>query len=186
MHKMGTTQFSAFAIYNQLMNIKLYAASKTLSDSDLHAEKKAFFGSLFKTLQHVLGADLIWLRRFQNLQVLNDLKTSLLDFPEVKTLDAELAKDLIELTKLRERLDILILNTMANLKDVELDQTFSYKNMSGKEIKGILWIYLVHFFNHQTHHRGQATTLLSQFGVDVGVTDFHVLVGENLNTFSNQ
>lgn len=27
---------------------------------------------------------------------------------------------------------------------------------------------VMHFFNHQTHHRGQVTTLLSQAGVDVG------------------
>ncbi|WP_260618843.1 DinB family protein [Pseudoxanthomonas mexicana] len=35
---------------------------------------------------------------------------------------------------------------------------------------------LTHLFNHQTHHRGQVTTLLSQAGVDVGVTDLLALL----------
>lgn len=33
------------------------------------------------------------------------------------------------------------------------------------------WILVTHMFNHQTHHRGQVTTLLSQMGFDVGSTD---------------
>lgn len=39
-----------------------------------------------------------------------------------------------------------------------------------------MWQALTHFFNHQTHHRGQVTTLLMQAGVDVGVTDLIALV----------
>ena len=35
---------------------------------------------------------------------------------------------------------------------------------------------VLHFFNHQTHHRGQATTLLFQAGQDVGVTDLLMLI----------
>jgi uncharacterized damage-inducible protein DinB len=38
----------------------------------------------------------------------------------------------------------------------------------------------MHFFNHQTHHRGQVTTLLSQEGVDVGVTDLLALIPNEL------
>ncbi len=35
-----------------------------------------------------------------------------------------------------------------------------------------MWWAVQHFFNHQTHHRGQATTLLKQLGKDPGVTDY--------------
>ena len=34
---------------------------------------------------------------------------------------------------------------------------------------------VTHFFNHQTHHRGQVTTLLSQLGRDYGATDLILL-----------
>jgi uncharacterized damage-inducible protein DinB len=37
---------------------------------------------------------------------------------------------------------------------------------------------VTHFFNHQTHHRGQASTLMHQLGVDVGVTDLLALIDE--------
>jgi len=33
------------------------------------------------------------------------------------------------------------------------------------------WILVTHMFNHETHHRGQATTLLSQMGFDISTTD---------------
>jgi uncharacterized damage-inducible protein DinB len=36
----------------------------------------------------------------------------------------------------------------------------------------------VHLFNHQTHHRGQASTLLSQAGVDIGETDLLALIAD--------
>ncbi len=35
---------------------------------------------------------------------------------------------------------------------------------------------VMHFFNHQAHHRGQVTTLLSQTGIDIGVTDLLALI----------
>jgi uncharacterized damage-inducible protein DinB len=40
--------------------------------------------------------------------------------------------------------------------------------MSGHRLKGVL---VTHMFSHQTHHRGQVTTLLSQMGLDMGSTD---------------
>ena len=47
-----------------------------------------------------------------------------------------------------------------------------YTNLSGQTREHAVWIAVSHLFNHQTHHRGQVTTLLKQIGVDAGVTDF--------------
>jgi uncharacterized damage-inducible protein DinB len=51
-----------------------------------------------------------------------------------------------------------------------------YSNTKGVQREHPMWQALTHFFNHQTHHRGQVTTLLMQAGVDVGVTDLIALV----------
>ena len=51
-----------------------------------------------------------------------------------------------------------------------------YSNSRGDQRAHPAWQAMTHFFNHQTHHRGQATTLLTQAGVDIGVTDLIALV----------
>ena len=57
------------------------------------------------------------------------------------------------------------------LADADLDQVLQYRNMRGDVQRRRLSHLLLHLFNHQAHHRGQATTLFSQCGLDVGVTD---------------
>lgn len=84
-----------------------------------------------------------------------------------------------ELSENRRKLDLLICEFARALTDDSLKTNFKYKNMAGKDFENTLWICVSHFFNHQTHHRGQATTLLTQMGVDVGVTDFVAVIKEN-------
>jgi uncharacterized damage-inducible protein DinB len=54
--------------------------------------------------------------------------------------------------------------------------------MAGMKQCKALGPLLTHFFNHQTHHRGQASTLLHQFGVDVGVTDLLALIPDAVDS----
>lgn len=55
-------------------------------------------------------------------------------------------------------------------------RTMRYSNTKGVQREHPMWQAMTHFFNHQAHHRGQVTTLLSQAGLDVGVTDLIALV----------
>ena len=48
--------------------------------------------------------------------------------------------------------------------------------MVGDKMSKELGALMVHFFNHQTHHRGQVSTLLFQAGVDIGVTDLLAVI----------
>ncbi|RZI81906.1 MAG: damage-inducible protein DinB [Rubrivivax sp.] len=164
------------ATYNQWMNEKLYAAAATLPSDTLHQNLGAFFGSIFGTLNHLAVGDTLWLKRFAqhrrsfpSLQPLAELETP-------QSLDALLFSDLPSLTARRVLLDQLILRFLEELPEDCLDEVLEYKTTKGmagrKDFGGVL----AHFFNHQTHHRGQASTLLSQQGVDVGVTDLLVLL----------
>lgn len=48
-----------------------------------------------------------------------------------------------------------------------LAQNFSwYSALTRSTRRKPAWLLVAHFFNHQTHHRGQVTTLLSQCGGD--------------------
>jgi uncharacterized damage-inducible protein DinB len=93
-------------------------------------------------------------------------------------LDSMLFTDLSDLKAQREIVDETMINWVSNLNDTDLDQCISYKNMAGKSFNKPLVSLANHLFLHQVHHRGQVTTLLSQFGIDFGETDLIEIIGE--------
>jgi PhzF family phenazine biosynthesis protein len=168
-----TSHVRLMASYNQWMNEKLYATAATLPPAALAADRKAFFGSIIGTLNHLARADIIWLKRFA---------THPAGFPELAAI-AELptpadfeATDLARLEPLRHRLDAAINALAAAITEPDLDFVLTWTNSKGVVSEKNFFSLLMHFFNHQTHHRGQATTLLSQEGLDVGVTDLLALI----------
>jgi len=164
------------ATYNEWMNAKVYAAARQLSDEELVANRKAFFGSILETLNHLVNSDTHWLKRFAThpaeyvaLEPLRNLLApdvnDLLRFP-----------DLQSLTEHRQWLDGIIIEWAGTVAEPDLDFVLHYANSLGIVADKNFFGLLMHFFNHQTHHRGQITTLLSQAGIDVGVTDLNALV----------
>ncbi len=161
--------------YNLRMNRQVYAAAAGLDAAVLNADAGAFFGSIMGTLNHLLVGDLIWLRRFVNhsprylsLQVLAEL-------PQATRLDQTLYPTLGALATARALVDETLLQwTARELEADDLVRPLTYGNVKGEVSTREFGELLMHLFNHQTHHRGQVSTLLSQRGVDVGVTDFLV------------
>ncbi len=166
----------AMATYNQWINDKLYAAANSLPPEALSADRGAFFGSIIGTLNHIVVGDTLWLKRFaahaSPFRSLDPVRA--LDAPEA--LDEILFADLPQLSARRSMIDTVICRWAEELTDADLEQVIVYTNMQGVAAKKPLAPLLVHFFNHQTHHRGQATTLLTQTGQDVGVTDILALM----------
>jgi len=164
------------AAYNEAMNDKLYAAAARLPPAALFEDRKAFFGSLFATLNHVAVADTIWLKRFCSHPAHQAALDALRDGAAPAALTQPLATDLPGLLAVRRRLDGIIRQWAADLTPADLDHVLCYANTRGVVSNKRYASLILHFFNHQTHHRGQATTLLMQSGVDVGVTDLLMLI----------
>ncbi len=164
------------ADYNRWMNLRLYDATAKLSEAQIFEDRGAFFGSLFETLNHITVADLIWLHRFAQHDGLGEFKDKMVAFPSPTSLRQRLAQSLAELRELRTRIDGVIVEFAGMVTEQQLADTLRYGNTSGQKQAKNFGLVLQHFFNHQTHHRGQATTLLFQAGVDVGVTDLNALI----------
>lgn len=164
------------AHYNRWMNERMYEAAASLDAAALTAERGAFFGSILGTLNHIAVADTIWLHRFARHEVGFTTLAALTDFPQPTSLTQPLAPDLASLRAYRQSLDALIERWVAEFTPAHLAGTISYSNMAGVPSSRSFGALLQHFFNHQTHHRGQASTLLFQAGVDVGVTDLLALI----------
>ena len=145
--------FRMFADYNNWANRRLYAAAAELSDSELRQSAGAFFGSVLATLNHILAADRIWMKRF----------TGEGDAPTV--LDATLHDDLDGLARAREREDARMITWIDGLDEARLAAKFTYTPLSNPvSITQTLGPTLAHVFNHQTHHRGQAHATLTALG----------------------
>jgi uncharacterized damage-inducible protein DinB len=158
------------AAYNAAMNAKVYAAARQLPAALLTADKKAFFGSILGTLNHVINGDIIWLKRFAGHPANYPQLDAIRQLPNPASLDAMRTDDIVELWECRRGLDQIIMDWAAAASEADLGHTLHYENSRGAFDKDFFGL-LMHFFNHQTHHRGQASTLLSQEGIDIGVTD---------------
>jgi uncharacterized damage-inducible protein DinB len=169
--------YRLLARYNRWFNERLYEASARLTDDQRKADLGAFFGSIHATLNHLLWGDRLWLRRFTEQGVaFPALADGLLALPDGAVHATVLYADWSALSAERVKLDIGIENWVRDmLPDFPL-RVIRYSNTKGVQREHPAWQALTHFFNHQTHHRGQVTTLLAQAGVDPGVTDLIAIV----------
>lgn len=165
------------ACYNRWMNQRLYAACEALTETQRKADTGAFFKSIHHTLTHLVLADKMWLARFTRQGVeFAALPPDLLVMPSGSDYTSDLHPDWADLKQNRDWLDAAIEQWLADMPPEFLTSTMRYANTKGIERAHPAWQALTHFFNHQTHHRGQVTTLLSQAGVDVGVTDLIAMI----------
>jgi uncharacterized damage-inducible protein DinB len=152
--------FFLMAQYNEWMNTRLYELCATLPEQDLHADRGAFFRSIYATLNHIAYADLAFLSRFTGIPA------------EVPRLNVDLFSGFSRLRQERETLDARLLQWSAALASEWLAESHTYKSKVDGRVRTVpRWTLVTHLFNHQTHHRGQVTTLLTQMGHDIGSTD---------------
>jgi uncharacterized damage-inducible protein DinB len=155
---------AALAHYNRWMNDRLYAVSAELSDEERKRDLGAFFKSVHGTFNHLLLADRIWLGRFGAAEPFT-----------FTTLGDELHADFDDLRRERAKVDDQLDAFVAGLTAERLAAPFP-SVLRGVKVEYPLWYAVLHLFNHQTHHRGQVTTLLKQLGRDPGSTDLITLL----------
>jgi uncharacterized damage-inducible protein DinB len=148
------------ARYNRWMNERLYALCADIPDAERKRDAGAFFKSIHGTLNHLLLGDRVWMGRFVGPPF------------RPKSLAQELYADFGELTRERVATDEAIARWAGALGQADIDRELVYTSIvNPAERRMPMALAIAHFFNHQTHHRGQLTTLLSQRGIDPGVTD---------------
>ncbi len=155
------------AQYNAEMNRRLYTAAARLSDVERKADRGAFWQSIHGTLSHVLWGDTQWMSRFDNWPK-----------PEVPPKQsAAMFDDFAALTARREQADADIQAWADRMDDAWLAEDLVwFSGAAQQELRRKRGPLVVHFFNHQTHHRGQAHALLTACGQQTGDTDLFLVV----------
>ncbi|PAX51381.1 DinB family protein [Brunnivagina elsteri] len=174
-------QIQLMAQYNQWINQRIYQVAKQLPDEKLAEDKKAFFCSILGTLNHIMVADIVWLKRFSKHPSHHVSLNYIRQLEQPENLNQVLYVDFDILTQKRLEFDAVIIEWCQEITDNDLSFMLPYNNMKGEPSVKEFGSLLFHFFNHQTHHRGQVTTLLSQENIDIGVTDLLMLIPNESN-----
>ena len=163
------TYVRLMAQYNAEMNRRLYAAAARLGDADRKADRGAFWRSIHGTLTHILWGDTQWMSRFDNWPKPDvPIKQSAAMIDDFATLQARRVKADADIIAWADRVDDAWL----------AEDLVWFSGAAGKELRRPKAPLVVHFFNHQTHHRGQAHALLTACGQDTGDTDLFLVVPE--------
>ena len=170
---MSREWLEASARYNHWMNDKLYGVAATLNDEARKRDCGAFFRSIHGTFNHILLADRVWLARFKGVAA----PDGFMGPGGIRSLDQELYVDFEDLRGERALTDDELTTWVSGVSHERLAAPLVYLR-SGQKLELPLWWAVAHVFNHQTHHRGQITTLLKQQGCDPGVTDLFAMLRE--------
>ncbi len=154
------------ARYNEWMNSRLYTLCAGIPEVELRKDRGAFFKSIYLTLNHITYGDLAFMSRFTGTPA---------DVPHPRV---DLFGGFANLRKEREAIDARLLIWSASLTQQWLAENLTYTSRIDGKIRTVpRWTLVTHMFNHQTHHRGQITTLLSQMSLDIGSTDIPFMRG---------
>jgi len=155
--------YANLAVYNQWANERIYHACEQLDPASYRQNRRAFFGSIHGTLDHILLVDRIWLGRITGTAY---KYTSLRD---------ELYLTFSLLRSARQTEDMRISTYVKDLQPKAILEEVSYTNSAGQQYRQPLWQCLTHLFNHQSHHRGQLHQMLGEANVETPVLDIAVM-----------
>src|SRR5215207_2817319 len=159
------------AAYNADMNSRIYAAAARLGDAERRADRGAFWGSVHGTLSHLIWADQIWMSRFDGWER-----------PSCAIAESDrMIEDFDRLKRTRREADAGIVRWASGLDERWLEGELSwYSGALQRDFTANRGLLVTHFFNHQTHHRGQVHALLTASGERTGDTDLFAIVSHPL------
>ena len=155
------------AAYNAEMNRRIYAAASRLSDEARRLPRGAFWGSIHGTLCHLLWGDQIWMARFNGWPK-----------PAVRQRESSmLIAEFEELSRARTDADAKISSWAERVTAPWLAEDLAWFSVSvNKEMRQQRSLLVIHLFNHQTHHRGQAHAMITAAGEQTGDTDLPLVI----------
>lgn len=150
--------------YNLWANRLITSFINEAGEAAFDLTQSGSFPTIRETLDHISGAEKIWLLRLQG--------TSLREWPSNES-EGALAERCARLTSVSEA----FVNFTEGADEGFFNEILSYQNLKGDAFAGNVADILAHVMNHSTFHRGQLVNLLRGAG-------FTNLKSTDLITFS--
>lgn len=161
--------FLRLARYNKWANKQIYDAAALLDVEDYFADRRAYFKSMHGTLNHLLAVDKLWFGRFTG------------DLYALPSYGVILHDTFGDLRTARIAFDEHIIDVIQAMEEGDISAPFRWVMLNGTPFTSTLDRCLTQIFNHQTHHRGQAHTLLSQLTGDAPPLDFFICMNDDFS-----
>jgi uncharacterized damage-inducible protein DinB len=160
------------------MNAQLLACCRNLPDDKLAEDTKTFFPSIISYWNHLMFGDLIMMNRLASNEIGSLTVADLAIFPKPVSTQDTYFDNLSDIGNARHNIDTLIFEWCSTLTAKDCEQILTYRTTEGHKLSRRASDIIQHMFNHETHHRGQLTCILSLNNVDYGCTDLPVIVPE--------
>ncbi len=141
-----------YASYNLWANKRILQTAAQLSEEQVTRKIMSSFSSIYKTVMHMMEVENVWWERLQLMEKTTPTGLFNGNFEE-------LSKKLVEFSQRWE-------NWVMNADEVKINYVFAWYNFKKEYFKEPVYKVLMHLFNHQTFHRGQAVTIFRQLGLD--------------------
>ena len=150
------------ARYNAWQNAAIWDLVEDMTPADLDKDRGSFFSSIRATLNHVLWADQLWISRFAG----GDGPTTSI----AQSVDH--TATIGDWWAARFRTDGRVRLWSEDLSALDLVGELEwFSGAVGRAIHKPVGQCIAHFFNHQTHHRGQIHAMLTAAGMKPDDTD---------------
>ena len=154
------------ARYNAWQNASIVGAAATLDDAARQEDRGAFFGSIEGTLNHILWGDTIWMSRFAG------WKKPAVGIPDSPKFTA----NWMMYRAARGDADQRIERWAEQVTDGDIaGDLIWFSGALNANVQKPKWLCIQHFFNHQTHHRGQVHAMLTAAGAKPDDTDLFAM-----------
>jgi uncharacterized damage-inducible protein DinB len=160
------------AQYNKKVNLAFKELLVKTDTSILTKDCGAFYHSIIGTAEHILTAEIMYLRRFSTFGEYKSLKTNNLMVVDVEELKKRVEKNIELLFATLEETDTLVINFLNEVSENEIQQIVKYRYKDGPEIAKPYWAVIFSILNHGTHHRGEISALLDIQKVSNNITGF--------------
>lgn len=151
--------------FNGWASRKMFEATAPLSEEEFTRDMKNSFASIRDTIVHTVGAEWVWLSRW------NGHSPSAIPNTTAGMSHAGIVRWWNDINAERDAY-------LATLTPDSLDSIIAYRNFSGVDFALPLWPMMRHQVNHSTYHRGQVTTMLKQLGHEPLPTDMILMYQE--------
>ncbi len=157
--------FHTLYAYNAWANERVLDTAGRLSPEQFFSRGQAV-GSVHTILVHTMGAQWIWLSRWQGASPQTMLNPA--DFPDLPAVRRHWAAVEAETQAF-----------VASLDEAALARIVAYSRTGGQPRRHPLWQLLLHQANHATQHRSEIAALLTGFGHSPGDLDLIVYLSSH-------
>jgi uncharacterized damage-inducible protein DinB len=137
---------------------------KNISEEKWNKQFPSHWKSIHELCSHIFFGNYTWLNEFR--LFVNSKHLSNEYFNKNFVWGELLFKEINEYLTLRKDLDDKIIVFIDEIMNDDLEKIMTWIDWEGKEIKKKLGIYIMHMFNHATHHRAQVSLYLDMLGME--------------------